>query len=82
LHDYITDKEQMDFIFKRESLAKDWKEFCLKYKIEYSPLSNINKTKSIKDWKELYRINPEATQLVYNLYQKDFEHFGYKIVNP
>jgi len=85
MYDYLKDNHsnnKMDFIFKRESLKNDWKEFCAKYKLEYSPLKHINKTKSIKDWKELYRIYPEAAQLVYELYKKDFEHFGYKIIAP
>ena len=85
MYDSIIDnngKNNIDFIFKRESLNNDWKEFCAKYKLEYSPLKHINKTKSIKDWKELYKIYPEAAQLVYELYKKDFEDFGYKIIAP
>ena len=42
----------------------------------------LNKTKSIKDWKDLYRIYPETAQLVYDLYKKDFEHFGFQIITP
>ena len=73
-------KNNMDFIFKRESLNEDWKEFCAKYRLEHNPLKHINKTKSIFDWKDLYRIYPEASQLVYDLYKEDFEHFGYPII--
>ena len=51
-----------------ESLNEDWKEFCAKYRLEHNPLKHINKTKSIVDWKDLYRIYPEASQLVYDLY--------------
>tara|TARA_B110000008_G_scaffold265215_1_gene290175 strand:+ start:205 stop:984 length:780 start_codon:yes stop_codon:yes gene_type:complete len=83
MYDCLEDKNggnKMDFIFKRESLDNDWKEFCAKYLLEHNTLKYINKTKSIKDWKDLYKIYPEATQLVYELYKKDFEHFGYKII--
>ena len=85
MYGYLEDENgenNIDFIFKRESLNNDWEEFCAKYKLEYSPLKHINKTKSIKDWKDLYKIYPEATQLAYSLYRKDFEHFGYKIIAP
>jgi len=85
MYDYLVDDDganKMDFIFKRESLDNDWKYFCGKYRLEYNSLTNINKTKSIKDWKDLYRIYPEASQLVYELYEDDFEHFGYKIIAP
>jgi hypothetical protein len=85
MHDYLADengKNNMDFIFKRESLDNDWEEFCTKYKLEHNSLEHINKTKSIKGWKDLYRIYPKAAQLVYDLYKKDFEHFGYKIIAP
>ena len=83
MYDYLIDDDganKMDFIFKRESLDNDWKEFCEKYRLEYNSLTNINKTKSITDWKDLYRIYPEASQLVYELYKKDFEHFGYTVI--
>ena len=82
--DYLEDENgnnKMDFIFKRESLDNDWKAFCVKYKLAHTPLKHINKTKSIKDWKNLYSIYPEASQLVYDLYKKDFECFNYKIIN-
>jgi len=85
MYDYLEDENgdnKMDFTFKRESLSNDWEEFCAKYRLEYNSLKNINKTKSITDWKDLYRIYPEAAQLVYELYKKDFEHFGYKIIAP
>ena len=85
MHDYLADengKNNMDFIFKRESLDNDWKEFCTKYRLEYDSLKHINKTTSITDWKDLYRIYPKAAQLVFGLYKKDFEHFGYKIIAP
>ena len=83
MHDYLEDTNndnKIDFIFKRESLDDDWKEFCTKYKLEYNTLKHINQTKSIKDWKELYKIYPEAAQLVYELYKKDFECFSYKVI--
>lgn len=83
MYDSIIDKngeENIDFTFKRESLSNDWKEFCNKYKLDYEPLEHINKTKSINNWEELYRIYPEASTLVYDLYKKDFEYFNYSII--
>ena len=83
IYDSIADnngKNNLDLIFKRESLDKDWKEFCTKYRLEYDSLKHINKTTSITDWKDLYRIYPEAAQLVYELYKEDFEHFGYTVI--
>ena len=85
MYDYLQDENgdnKMDFIFKRELLDNDWEEFCSKYRLEYDCLKNINKTKSVTDWKDLYIIYPEAAQLVYDLYKKDFEYFGYKIIAP
>ena len=85
MYDYLEGNNgdnKMAFIFKRESLDNDWKEFCMKYKLEHDSLKHINKTKSITDWKDLYRIYPEAAQLVHDLYKKDFEYFGYKIIAP
>ncbi|MEC9209257.1 MAG: hypothetical protein VX762_02395 [Bacteroidota bacterium] len=83
MYDSLTDdngKNNIDFILKRESLNEDWEEFCAKYRLKHDPLKHINKTKSIADWKDLYRVYPEASQLVYNLYKDDFEHFGYTII--
>jgi hypothetical protein len=85
MYDYLEDENgdnKIEFTFKRESLDNDWEEFCTKYKLEYDSLKHINKTTSITDWKDLYRIYPKAAQLVYDLYKKDFEHFGYKIIAP
>ena len=85
MYDYLQDENgdnNMDFIFKRELLDNDWGEFCTKYRLEHDSLKNINKTKSVTDWKDLYRIYPEAAQLVYDLYKIDFEYFGYKIIAP
>ena len=83
MYDYIADdngNNKMEFIFKRESLGNDWKNLCTKYRLEHDSLKHINKTKLINDWKELYRIHPEASQLVYKLYKKDFEYFSYRVI--
>jgi len=83
MYDYLIDDDganKMDFIFKRESLDNDWRKFCKKYKLEHHSLELINTTKAINDWKELYRIYPEAAQLVYELYKKDFEYFSYRVI--
>ena len=84
MHQYITNSEgddKMDFIFKRELLDNNWKEFCKKYKLPYHPLRHINKTNSMQDWKDVYKIYPEAAQLVFKLYKKDFNHFGYQKIS-
>ena len=84
MYDYLIDdngENNIDFTFKKESLDDDWKKFCVKYQLKHNALKHINKTTSIRDWKDLYRIHPEASQLVYDLYKKDFEYFNYKIIN-
>ena len=83
MYDSIIDhngENNMDFIFKRESLDYDWEKFCEKYKLTHDTLEHINKTKVIEDWQEVYRVYPEASQLVYNLYKKDFEYFNYGVI--
>ena len=75
----FNDKDCLNFLFKRESIDDDWKEFCSLYKLKHRPLKHINKTKTSTDWKSLYSIYPEASQLVYKLCKKDFEYFGYEI---
>ena len=71
----------VNFIFKQESLNDDWLAFCKKYNIEYTPLSHINKTKSNSNWKQLYNEYPQASKIVYDLYEKDFKAFNYKKVS-
>ena len=83
MYDYIEDENgdnKVDFLFNRESLDNDWETFCKKYKLEHDSLNLINTTKAINDWEELYRIYPEAAQLVYELYEKDFEYFSYRVI--
>ena len=75
----FNDKDCINFLLKRESLDDDWKEFCSLYNLEHNTLKQINKTKTSTDWKNLYNRYPEASQIVYKLYKKDFEYFGYKI---
>jgi len=80
MHDSLADdngKINIDFIFKRESLNDDWQTFCKKYNLKHTPLEHINKTKKIANWKDLYKTYPEASQIIYDLYKKDFEHFEY-----
>ena len=83
MYDYMIDEngsDNIDFKFQKELLTNDWVKFCNKYKLNYEPLEHLNKTKSMKDWKELYKIYPESSQIVYDLYKKDFEYFNYKII--
>jgi hypothetical protein len=81
--DYIKyDNNKIDFIFKRESLDSDWEKFCGLYKLDYTPLKHINKTKSITNWKDLYIAYPKTTQIVYKIYKQDFEKFGYELIAP
>jgi len=47
--------------------------------LKHNTLKHINKTKISTDWKDMYNRYPEAAQLVYKMYKKDFEHFGYKM---
>jgi len=75
----FNDTDCINFLLKRESLDDDWKEFCSLYNLEHNTLKQINKTKTSTDWKNLYNRYPEASQLVYKMYKKDFEYFGYTI---
>ena len=79
---YDNGNNKIDFIFKRESLDRDWEKFCGLYKLDYTPLKHINKTKSITNWKDLYIAYPKTAQIVYKIYKKDFEMFGYEIIAP
>ncbi len=84
MHEYmITENREVkvDVILRRENLNKDWKSFCKSHKIKYVPLKRINKTKYKQEWKKLYHIYPEASRLVYELYENDFKHFGYKVLS-
>ena len=83
MYDYIdtNGENNIDFVFKRESLGQCWQKFCQKYKLNNSPLQHINKTKKNTDWKKLYFNYPQASQLVYELYKKDFRTFGYTVIN-
>ena len=78
---YDDGKNNIDFILRKESLNQCWQKFCKKYKLNNSPLQHINKTKKNTDWEKLYLNYPQASQLVYELYKKDFKTFGYKIIN-
>ena len=83
MYDYIVDDDgnkKIDVILKRESLENDWYELCNKYNLKYSPLQHINKTKKIMDWKKIYKYYPSAVNLVYEIYEKDFIAFNYKII--
>lgn len=83
MYDYLlleNDPKNIDTILKKESLDNDWEKFCKKYMLEYKPLQWINKTKTLTNWKNLYSTYPEASQLVYEIYKKDFEYLGYQII--
>ena len=75
----FNDTDCINFLIKRESLDDDWKEFCALNNLKHKTLKHINKTKISTGWKNMYNRYPEAAQLVYKMYKKDFEHFGYKI---
>ena len=75
----FNDTDCINFLIKRESLDDDWKEFCALNSLKHNTLKHINKTKISTDWKNMYNRYPEAAQLVYKMYKKDFEHFGYKM---
>ena len=82
MYEHIIDDSKkvcVDFILRNESLDADWKKMCHLYSLKYKPLNHINKTKNKQDWKSLYKKYPKASQVVYDLYKKDFEYFNYKI---
>ncbi len=84
MHEYIINNENkscVDFILRNESLKDDWRKMCYLYNIEYEPLEHINKTRKKNNWRLLYKRYPEAIKLVYDIYEKDFQYFNYKIIN-
>jgi len=83
---YITIKNiiLVDEIIKFENLNEEWVKISKKINTlhNFTPIKEtlevINATphKMNKNWKDYY--NEETKEIVYNLYKKDFEIFGYK----
>lgn len=65
----------VDGVARFENLDEDWKGICERAGIEHAPLQVVNKTKH-KHWSEYYT-NPETVKRVLEIYDKDFEYFGY-----
>lgn len=65
----------VDGIARFENLEEDWKGISERIGIEYEPLAVVNKTDH-KHWSEYYT-NPETVKRVLEIYDKDFEYFGY-----
>lgn len=62
-----------NFIGKFENLENDWR--FLQEKFNLGDLPHINATKK-DDWRDYYDI--KTAKLVYKIYKKDFETFGYE----
>lgn len=62
-----------NFIGKFENLQKDWR--VLQEKFSLSDLSHKNATRK-DDWRDYYDV--KTAKLVYKIYKKDFETFGYE----
>lgn len=62
-----------NFIGKFESLENDWNFLQEKFDLSVLPHTNANKK---DDWRDYYDI--KTAKLVYKIYKKDFETFGYE----
>lgn len=62
-----------NFIGKFENLTEDWK--ILQEKFGFADLPHKNAT-SKDDWRDYYDV--KTAKLVYKIYKKDFETFGYE----
>jgi len=65
----------IDFIGKVESFDKDIKKVFKKLGLKYKKIPKGNVTKHL-DYRAYY--SNETRKLVYNMFEKDFERFGYK----
>jgi len=86
-HKYIciNDTILVDKLLKYENLNEDWLDFSNiinnlpnnKYKISTQlPMENVNHNKPYDDWKDYY--TDETKNMIYEIYKKDFEIFGYE----
>lgn len=65
----------VDFVGRYETLEEDWKTICSKIPtVVYKPLPSRMVSRH-KPWEDYY--TPELRRMVYEMYKKDFELFGY-----
>lgn len=83
-HSYICDEESkiiLDYVGRFEQLQKDFDVVCRKINNGITiPLTVQNKSYASKeDWKNHYRMNPEAKEYVYQNWKRDIDAFGFKL---
>jgi len=72
---YTHGKIKCKHILKFENLDKEFEELNTKFNIEHVKLNKNNKSKSKLNVDDL---TPQSKELIYSVYKKDFELFGYK----
>jgi hypothetical protein len=80
---FISDTEGnviVDYFGRLESLQKDFDYVCNRLGLPQRglPLCNISQS-SQSDWRENYRRNPEAKELVYHKWKIDIDYFDFKL---
>jgi hypothetical protein len=76
--DYITDHTgslNIDFIGRFENLEEDYKSVCDILKLNNIPLEHLNQTKR-GNYRSIYK--DTDIELVYQMYKRDIDYFGYK----
>ena len=72
----------MDFIGKEETFDKDFKRLCSRIGVSPKIRSKnvINDRKSGEKYKYLDKYDQETLSFVNHVYKKDFEEFGYEVI--
>lgn len=66
---------EVDFVGKFENMENDWRQIESAIGVPHKPLKHILKN-DFQDYDSLW--TDQAREIVYNLYKKDFEVFGYE----
>lgn len=68
-------KIEVNFVGRFENIQEDWAKVCQQIGVAQEPLQHIRKN-DFQDYSSLW--SDETRELVYNIYKKDFEVFGYE----
>lgn len=77
-HHYICDKNldmKVDRVIRMEKLSEQLSQLCAEWNIPFKKLPVINASQIDKNWEDYY--TPKLKQKVLDIYQSDFELFGY-----
>lgn len=70
-------RDEPDFIGHMENIGQDWSVLQEQYHLSNLPRRNVSEqAKGKKDWRDYY--DEKTAKLVYRLYKKDIESFGYE----